>query len=135
MFSTTHDQSEFLVQLDITINRTDQFKYALETNVGMDGADPCAVNSGGLLLLKEADKKWTIMLQSYKFFLSNFISCLLLLLDGISNSLCSCPITFSVSSEVSNPVLLWSCLYFQNSFTNWTPTKSFSFFTKFKNIN
>ena len=46
MFSTTHDQSEFLVQLDITINRTYQFKYALETNVGIDGADPCAGDSG-----------------------------------------------------------------------------------------
>ena len=54
-------QSEFLRSTDLEIHDTKRFKYALETKVGVTGADPCKGDSGGPLLLREKDFKWTLI--------------------------------------------------------------------------
>lgn len=55
------DQSDLLQQLDVTVNSSTKYFYLIETNVGKFGADPCFGDSGGPLLLREEDQKWTLI--------------------------------------------------------------------------
>ena len=54
------DQSEFLQRLDVTVNSTSR-PYHIETNVGPHGADPCAGDSGGPLLMRGPDLQWLLI--------------------------------------------------------------------------
>ena len=40
-FSFGDEQSEFLAQLDITVNSSTVYHFLIETNIGPNGADPC----------------------------------------------------------------------------------------------
>ena len=53
-------ESEFLYQLDISINSTDH-PNVIETNVGADGADPCHGDSGSPLMLKDLNQRWILV--------------------------------------------------------------------------
>ena len=55
------EQSEFLVQLDVTVNSSTSYPFMLETNVGPAGADPCLGDSGGPLLLREGNQEWLLV--------------------------------------------------------------------------
>ena len=59
MFSDT-EQSEFLRQLDVTINSTSN-SLLIMTNVGSNKADPCVGDSGGPLMFRGPDYKWTLV--------------------------------------------------------------------------
>ena len=54
------EQSEFLAQLDITVNSSAKHTHLIETNTGIHGADPCQGDSGGPLLLKK-DGEWLLI--------------------------------------------------------------------------
>ena len=56
-----NEQSEWLAQLDITVNNSTRHHYLIETNVGENDADPCAGDSGGPLLLKEGNGEWVLI--------------------------------------------------------------------------
>ena len=56
-----NEQSEWLAQLDITVNNSVRHHYLIETNVGENDVDPCAGDSGGPLLLKEGNGEWVLI--------------------------------------------------------------------------
>ena len=43
------------------MNTSSLYDYGLLTNVGPGGGDPCDGDSGGPLLLREEDLKWTLI--------------------------------------------------------------------------